>query len=258
MEQTRIFRALRGSNGQPAADLSALEEVLVRFSQLVAEQRLIREIDINPLFVSDDTVLALDARIILHDASVPASRLPALAIRPYPETYTSPFTLADGTPVSIRPIRPEDEPLMVAFHQTLSDRTVYHRFLGARSLEERTEHGRLARLCFIDYDREIALVAVREDPELHRPEIIGVARLCRVHGKNEAEFAVVVSDRWQRRRLGTQLLKQLIEIGRAEGIQRIFGVILAGNQEMRRVCERVGFKARWNADQTECQVEIGL
>ena len=251
MEQTRIHSALKTLTGGKAIDLPALEQVLVRFSQLVAEQCWIQEIDVNPLSVSSERIVALDARIILHPATVSEEQLPTLAIRPYPQHYTTPCTLANGAHVTLRSIRPEDEPLMVRFHETLSDQSVYYRYFTAMSLTQRTNHERLARLCFIDYDREIALVAVHEIPGAHETEIVGVARLCRAHAKNEAEFAVVVSDGWQRRGLGTQLLRKLVEIGRQERVGRIVGTILSENEGMRRVCERVGFKLRRRATEAE-------
>jgi acetyltransferase len=156
----------------------------------------------------------------------------------------------------IRVIRPEDEPLMVRFHATLSDQSVYYRYFTAMSLKQRTGHARLARLCFIDYDREIALVAVRDDLRTGRAEILGVGRLCKAHTGNEAEFAVVVSDCWQHRGVGTRLLKRLVEIGRAEHLARISGTVLAENLSMRRVCERVGFKLRHHRDEPEFEATI--
>jgi acetyltransferase len=175
MEQTRIFQALKGSNGRERVDLAAVEQALVRFSQLVAENRWIRECEINPLLATADGVLALDARVILFDAARDETRLPRPAIRGYPRQYVSQTTLADGTPLVVRPIRPEDEPAMVAFHRSLSSQSVYLRYLGHRSLTERTAHPRLAQLCFIDYEREMALVAVHDTPG-GTGEIIGVAR----------------------------------------------------------------------------------
>lgn len=256
MEETRIYAALKGGRGRPAVDLPALEQILVRFSQLVAEQRWIKEIDVNPLFVTADQIIALDARVILHDSSLSEDRLPSLAIRPYPQHYATSCTLADGTPIRMRSIRPEDEPMMVRFHETLSDQSVYFRYCTAMSLQQRTSHARLARLCFIDYDREIALVAVRDDLLTGREEILGVGRLCKEHGKNEAEFAVVVSDRWQRRGLGTLLLKKLVEIGREERVARISGTLLGENYGMRQVCERVGFDVHHPAGESEFKATI--
>jgi acetyltransferase len=254
---TRISRALGSGRGQFAVDMAALEQLVVRFSQFVAGQRWIKEVDINPLFASPGAIVALDARIILHDPDLPEAQLPVPAIRPYPAQYALSFALADGTAVSVRPIRPEDEPMMVEFHGTLSDQSVYYRYFSALSLRQRTNHARLARLCFVDYDREIALVAVLNDPKTLKPAIVGVGRLCREHGRPAAEFAVVVSDAWQRRGLGTRLLQRLVDVGRAERLTRISGIILAENGGMRRACERVGFRIRHGGG-PDCTAEILL
>jgi acetyltransferase len=173
MEQTKIYTALKGVRGRKPVDLAALEELMVRFSQLVVEQPWIREIDINPLLASSDRLLALDARVVLHPADTPESKLSKPAIRPYPIQYVAPWILKGGEEVQIRPIRPEDEPLMVKFHQKLSERTVYMRYFQPLKLSQRTAHERLTRICFVDYDREMALVTVRRGDD-GEPEIIAV------------------------------------------------------------------------------------
>ena len=174
MERTRIHRALKGVRGRAPVDLGALEELLVRFSQLVVEQPRIKEIDINPLLASAEGIVALDARVVLHPAEIADEQLPRTAIRPYPAQYISTITLADGTPITVRPIRPEDEPQMVKFHQSLSEQSVRFRYFGSVSVESRTGHERLVRTCFNDYDREIALVWSASKAT---KKIIGVARL---------------------------------------------------------------------------------
>jgi acetyltransferase len=258
MEQTRIFTALKGARGRPAVDLAKLERVLVQFSLLVAEQSSIKEIDINPFVVSAAQMLALDARIILHDQSVPKEDLPRLAIRPYPQQYSSPWKLRNGASIIIRPIRPEDEPLMVKFHGTLSEETVYFRYFGQQKLEKRIAHERLTRICFIDYDREMALVAVRQEPDMKEPEIIGVGRLVRPHGVLEAEFAIEISDRFQRQGLGTRLLQLLVDIGRQESLERIVGYILPDNYGMLHVAKKVGFTVTFNRLDTVMWAELKL
>src|SRR5262249_57285738 len=162
-EQTRIYTALKGVRGRPPVDLAALEQLLVLFGQLVVEQPRIREIDINPLIASADRLVALDARVVLHGPEVGEDRLPRPAIRPYPTRYVSPWTLKDGTEVTLRPIRPEDEPLIVALHRSLSEESVYLRYFHGIKLSQRVSHERLIRICFIDYDREMALVADQRD-----------------------------------------------------------------------------------------------
>ena len=163
MERTKIYNALKGVRGRKPVDLAALEKLMVGFSQLVAEQRWIKEIDINPLFASGDDLVALDARVILHDPKTTEEQLPKLAIRPYPTQYVGAWKMKDGKKVTIRPIRPEDEPLMVKFHEGLSERSVYLRYFSPLKLQQRVAHSRLIRICFNDYDREIALVAEHKD-----------------------------------------------------------------------------------------------
>jgi acetyltransferase len=246
LEQTRIQRALRGIRGRKPTDLAALESVLVRFSQMIAEQRRIKEVDINPLFASPGGIVALDARIVLHDAALTDADLPTLAIRPYPEQYTCSFVLADGAAVRIRPIRPEDEPLMVHFHEKLSQESVQQRYLENLKLDQRTAHERLTRICFIDYDREMALVAVCASGA--GDEIVAVGRLSKFHGNNDAEFAILIRDDFQRRGLGTRLLSKLLEIARIERIDHVVGFILAGNSAMQKIADRLDFTLDFTSD----------
>ncbi len=135
MEQTKILTALRGVRGRPPVNLAALEQLLVRFSVLVVEQRWIKEIDINPLLASPDRLLALDARVIIHESNVSDTEIPRPAIRPYPSQYITAWTAKNGSKLLLRPIRPEDEPLLVKFHGTLSERSVSRRYFHAIALE---------------------------------------------------------------------------------------------------------------------------
>ncbi|HEY9509085.1 MAG TPA: GNAT family N-acetyltransferase, partial [Verrucomicrobiae bacterium] len=242
METTKIYQALKGVRGRKSVNLAALEHLLVGFSQLVAEQTWIREIDINPLFASADDLVALDARVILHDPKTKEEQLPKLAIRSYPTRYVSAWKMKDGTPVTIRPIRPEDEPLLVEFHQTLSEESVYHRYFSQIKLDQRIAHERLVRICFNDYDREIALVAEYKDSKTRRRLIIGVARLSKARGLNEGEFAMIIGDPWQKHGLGTEMLKRVIQIGKNEKLKRITAEIMADNVGMQHVSRKVGFK----------------
>jgi len=241
IEQTRIYIALQGVRGRPPVDLAALDELLVQFSELVVEQPRIKEIDINPLLASPGRLVALDARVALQDAEIPDDRLPRPAIRPYPSSYVSQWTLKDATPVTIRPIRPEDEPLIVKFHERLSERSVYLRYFQPLKLSTRTAHERLTRICFVDYDREIALVAEFQDPASAESRILGVARLTKIHGTDSAEIAVLILDDFQHRGLGTELLRRSLEIARAEKLKKVIANILPENIEMRALCRRLGF-----------------
>ncbi|QIR39775.1 bifunctional acetate--CoA ligase family protein/GNAT family N-acetyltransferase [Tolypothrix sp. PCC 7910] len=258
MEQTQIYKALTGVRGRKSVDMEALEQLMVAFSQLVVEQRWIKEIDINPLLASEEQLIALDGRIILHDADVTEEQLPKLAIRPYPTQYIGRWTLKNQTPVTIRPIRPEDEPLMVQFHHTLSEESVYFRYFHLIKLSQRVAHDRLTRICFIDYDREIALVVESQNSTKEAKEILAVGRLSKVHGTNTAEFAIVVSDRVQCQGVGTELLGRLIEIGRDEQLSKITADILAENHGMQKVCEKLGFRIQRTADPTVVKAEFDL
>jgi acetyltransferase len=241
IDETRIARALRGVRGRPPVDGDALQSALVRFGDLVAEQRWIREIDINPLLATPQGVVALDARIVLHDPSRTEAELPRPAIRPYPTEYVWKATSRDGVPLALRPVRPDDESLLVAFHRTLGEDSVRLRYLHPFKLDERTAHERLVRVCFGDYDRELALVVERTSPEGAR-EIVALGRLSRDHGNgNSAEFALLVADTWQGRGVGRELLGRLLEVARREGIRRVYADILLANVRMQRLCEHLGF-----------------
>lgn len=240
MEQTKIFKALQGVRGRKPVDLSALESLLVRFSQLIVEQRWIKEIDINPLLASPDRLVALDARISVYSQATKKEEIPRLAIRPYPQRYVRPGKMKNGEEILVRPIRPEDEPLLIKLHQALSERTVYLRYFQPLKLSQRTAHERLQRICFIDYDREMAL-AVDHKKEDGTIEIIAIGRLSRLHGKDEGEMAVLVDDRFQHQGLGTLLYQRLIEVARDEHITSVVSTILSENREMQAICKKLGF-----------------
>ena len=255
MEQTKIFTALQGVRGRKPVNLELLEQVLVRFSQLVVEQSWIKEIDINPLLATPDQVIALDARIMLHDSSILPERLPRAAIRPYPAQYVWEWKLKDGTAVTIRPIRPEDEPLMVRFHYTLSERSVYLRYFCSLSLTTRVEHERLVRICFASYDRGFALVAERRNPDTGQHEVLGVGRFSAIN-RGEAEAAVLVSDKWQGKGLGTELLSRVARVAQEEKFHRLSGEILRENLATQAVFKKVGFKLRSTEDPSSVSARL--
>jgi acetyltransferase len=260
MSQTKIHHALHGVRGRAPVDLAALEQLLVRFSQLVVEQPRIKELDINPLIASPERLIALDARVVLHPASVPDEKLPSPVIRPYPAQYVGEARLKDGTPVLIRPIRPEDEPQMSRFHETLSEQSVYQRYLQPLGLSQRVAHERLIRICFNDYDREIALVAERRMDD-GTTQILGVGRLIKHRGlqaERAAEFSLVISDDVQRQGLGTELLRRLVEVARAEGLKRLSAETLPDNAGMQAACRKVGFRIEptHNAERVRLEREV--
>jgi acetyltransferase len=242
MEQTRIFTALNGVRGRAPVDMDMLERILVRFAKLVVEQPWIKEIDINPLLASDKKILALDARIVVHAEEAGLEHLPRPAIRPYPTRYVRRWQTKTGVSVLIRPIRPEDEPLMVKFHESLSRASVFLRYFHLVSLDARVAHTRLMQHCFIDYDREMALVAELQSANSSGDAIVAVARLTKMRGEREAEVAVVVTDAYQGIGLGTEIVRQLIEIGRNEKLERIVARILPENAAMQSLARHLQFR----------------
>jgi len=239
MEKTKIYHALQGVRGRKGIDLKQLEEILVRFSNLVAEQPWIKEFDINPLLASPHQLIALDARIVLHDPDTKTEMLPKLAIRPYPSQLIESFKLA-GHSVVIRPVRPDDAPLLRRFHQALSSETVRQRWFKDLGLDERASFERLSRISFIDYDRELVLLA--EWREMDREsEILGAARLTKIPFTRSAVFGLVVKDQWQNRGVGGKLMGKLIQAAQEEGIQEICALMLQENHQMQALCRRLGF-----------------
>lgn len=231
MERTQIHHALLGVRGQRPVDMEELETLLVRFSQLVADFAEIAEIDINPLLASPERVVALDARVLL------GVDRPPLAIAPYPNPYTATYRLADGAEVLVRPIRPEDEPLIVELHEGHSERTIRMRFF---SMVRRLTRDSLIRLCHIDYARELALVAEYRDGD-GKAHAAGVSRFSVDPETNEAEFAVVVTDAWQGKGLGKHLMQRLLGAARDYEVRRMIGVILRENEPMIGLARSLGF-----------------
>jgi acetyltransferase len=166
--------------------------------------------------------------------------------------------MKDGNTITIRPIRPEDEPLMVKFHETLSDRSVYLRYFCSLSLSRRVAHERLLRICFADYDREMALVAERADPATGERRILGVGRMNKLHAGNEAEVAVLVSDQYQKLGLGQELLRRVIEVARDEKLARVSAEMLTDNVAMQIVMKRLGFGVRASSDMTSVRAFLDL
>jgi acetyltransferase len=241
MESTKIFTALKGVRGRKPVDIPKLEDLLVRFSQLVVEQPWIKELDINPLLASPENLVALDARVVLHDPKTKESDLPKPAIRPYPVQYIGEWKMKNGEKVAIRPIRPEDEPTLIKFHEKLSDRTVLMRYFTPLKLSQRTAHERLTRICFVDYDREMALVAERRDRTSGVPEILAVSRLHHLHGTEDFEATVVVIDEAQHLGLGSELMSRAVDIARKEGAKRVVATMLTENEDMQAIFRGLGF-----------------
>ena len=246
VESLRSWKLLAGYRGRDQVDVDRLVEVLIRFSYLVADFPEIAEIDINPLMVSPEGVMALDARIILDHEAIEHGFKPFqhLAIRPYPEEYERRVALSDGTPVLLRPIRPEDEPRWHEMLARCSPESIRMRFMA---MFKRTTHRMAARYCFIDYDREMAIVA--EVEEEGQKKLIGVGRLVMEHDGQTAEYAVLVIDEWQGRTLGMILTEYCIEIGKQRGLKRVTAVTTPENARMIEVFRRLGFRLQHEHDQ---------
>jgi acetyltransferase len=232
MERTRIFTALQGIRGEKSVNLGELETLLTRFSQLICDFEEIAEIDLNPILASASEIVTLDARVLL----TATGNRPRLAITPYPNQYATGFTLRNGTPVEIRPIRAEDEGLIIDLHARHSEHTIRMRFF---SLVKTLTRDSLIRLCHLDYDREMALIAVETTDQ--GPRCLGVSRYYLDPETGTAEFAVVVGDAHQRQGLGRHLLSRLMEIARERGVQRLEGQVLAENRPMLELTASLGF-----------------
>lgn len=234
MERTRIYKILQGYRNIPPANLDLLEEVLVRLSQLVTDFPEIAELDINPLLVSNGRPICVDARILLEPSTEPAPR--HLIIAPYPNQYESDWLLEDGTPVLLRPMKPEDESLVSEFLGFCSEDTIYFRYF--RHIRKWT-HEMLIRFTQNDYDREMGLMAISQPPG---PEVmLGVSRLVMAADRSTAEFAVIVADPWQGKGLGEKLIEQVIEIARDNGVKMLWGDVLATNLPMLSLVKKIGF-----------------
>jgi acetyltransferase len=250
MERTMIYKALQGVRGQASVDLEALEMLLVRFSQLLCDFPELAEVDLNPVLASPKRVIALDGRILLRAKD---EAPPKPAIHPYPNQYVSPFTMRDGTNITVRPIRAEDETLIIGLHSRHSERTIRMRFF---SLVKTLSRDSLIRLCHLDYDREMALAAVQTNEK--GTEIHGVARYYLDPETGIGEFAVVVEDAYQRKGLGRHLLSKLIEIGRERGVKKLKGQVLQENVSMLALTASLGFSPPRTVEKDVVEVELVL
>ncbi len=234
MEETKVYGILKGYRGRPPADLTLLEELMIRLSQLVIDFPEIEAIDINPLFIVNQAPVALDARIMVSSSTEKAPF--HLVISPYPNRYEQRLNLIDIGDLLIRPIRPEDAPLVVELFNTLSPQSIYFRFFSPLKT---LPHHMLARFTQIDYDREIALVAVVQQD--NRDRLLGVARVIPEHNRKQAEFAVLVADEHHGKGIGAALMKRCLEVSRPYRFERIKGLVLADNTKMMALGRKLGF-----------------
>jgi acetyltransferase len=233
---TRIDRLLGAFRGMPGVNREALENVLLRVSELVCELPQLVELDINPLIIDDQGAIAVDARMSVAEPSPTARRYDHMAIHPYPGHWVRPSQLADGTDIVIRPIRPEDARIEQEFVRHLSPRSRYFRFM--RTLQELTPE-MLVRFTQIDYDQEMALIAV---VQINTREIeVGVARYAIEPDGKSCEFAIVVADEWCHRGIGFKLMDQLMQIARARDLASMEGEVMQENTAMQALAVKLGF-----------------
>jgi acetyltransferase len=245
IKSLKIYPFLKGYRGAPAKDIEKLIEVIIRLSYLAADYPEIVELDINPLLVATNDVIALDARIII-DQELVGKDLPQfshLLIHPYPDKYTKPAKLADGSTILLRPIKPEDEPLWLDLLGSCSKESIYSRF---RYNFHYDSHEIATQFCFIDYAREIAIVA--EVIEDGKKKLIGVGRLIADLDHETVEYAVLISDAWQKKELGTLLTEYCVEIARQWHLKRIAAETTKDNQAMITVFRKLGFNVVFNQD----------
>jgi acetyltransferase len=183
---------------------------------------------------------------------------PRPLIRPYPTQYIAQWKLNDGAPVTIRPIRPGDESPAIDFYQKLSDRSIYLRYFRGRQVDEQVTHETLSRICHIDYGHEMVLVVFYEEADKGCTRMIAGARLIKLLSGNEAEFAIIVADEFQRRGLGAELCRRLLAIARTEGVARVICTILPENTAMCSICSRLGFQLVFDPKSHLVQGEITL
>lgn len=239
IQDTRIAKMLGAFRNMAPANMAALEDVLLRVSEMVCELPLLKEMDINPLILDEHGALAADARVVVEYRQPGADRYAHMAIYPYPTQLVNQWQLADGTDITIRPIRPEDAELVQRFVHDLSQESKYFRFMN--SIQELTET-MLVRFTQIDYSREMALIAVAVE---HEKEVeLGVARYAINPDGDTCEFALVIADNMQGKGLGQKLMVALMEAARANGLSVIEGEVLSNNHKMLKLMARLGFASK--------------
>jgi acetyltransferase len=248
LESLQIYPLLKGWRGDTPKNIDKLVEVLIRMSYLAADYPEIEELDINPLIVTPTDVIALDARIVVDEAilKTPVKEYSHLILRPYPESLVTKAELRDGTKVILRPIRPEDEPLWLVLLGSCSKDSIYHRFRYDFYFDS---HEVASQFCFIDYDREIAIVAEHEKEDGTK-ELIGVGRLIADPDVEIMEYAILITDKWQKKELGFTLTKYCLEIAKSRGIKKLAAETTRDNKPMISVFRKLNFKIRFNEDTT--------
>lgn len=250
IERTKAARLLKNFRNLPEADMERLVEIIKRVSEMACELPQIEEMDINPLLVDEDGVTAVDARIIVGRPRTSTTHYGHMAIHPYPPELATTWHLTDGTDIAVRPIQPEDAAIEKYFVENLSDESKYFRFM--QRMDKLTPL-MLARFTQIDYDREMALVAVTGE-HTAAAAIIGVARYISNPDGQSCEFALTVSDDWQKKGIGRQLMERLMNVARDRGLEIMEGDVLSQNNKMLRLCKKLGFRSVHDHDDPEVTV----
>jgi acetyltransferase len=254
INRTKVSKMLGKFRQMPAVDIDQLVSVLLNVSAMACELPWLQEMDINPLIIDENGLVAVDARIVVDYPTPSTDRYHHLAIHPYPTHFVKKIQLNDGTDITIRPIRPEDAEMEAKFVRELSNEAKYFRFMN--SFHELSQE-MLVRFTQIDYHNEMALIAVKTDNQ--GEEQIGVARYSTNVDKTSCEFALVVSDKWQSRGIAHHLMKDLMEIARDRNLETMEGQVLRENSKMLELVASLGFQVRNDEnDNTIKQVEVRL
>lgn len=255
LESLKIWPLLRGYRGRKPVNADKLIEILIRLSYLCADFPEIKELDINPLLVTDKEVIALDARVVIDNESNYKKQLPYshLAIKPYPEEYVRELQLLDGTNITLRPVKPEDEPLWLELLASCSKESIYSRF---RYFFHWDSHEVAARYCYIDYDREIAIVAEINDNDMKK--LLGVGRLIADPEHETVEYAVLVSDSWQNKDLGSIITDFCFEVAERWGLKKIVAQTTTDNNRMISMFRKRGFDIKTDKQSELVEVEKEL
>jgi len=245
MEETKVYQLLKGYRNVPPANIKLLEEIIVRFSQMLVDFPQLKEVDINPLFINEKEAFAIDARIVIDKERVFAKLEPHqhLVITPYPKKYETLWKLRDSRTVLLRPIKSEDEPLWLEMFQNFSEESIRYRFF---QIIKDTPHETRVRYCNIDYDREIAIVP--ELTEEGRRKILGVVRVSIEPDGKAGEIAFIVADPWQGLGLGTKLVDYAIEICKEREIETLYAIILPDNYRAMNLMKKMGFTLSYMED----------
>ena len=254
MEETKVYQLLKGYRNMPPANLKLLEEILVRFSQMLVDFPQLVEVDINPLLIDEKEAFILDARILIDKElalkmfsprDYPSACPSHLVICPYPKKYETLWRLKDGRMVLLRPIKPEDEPLWLEMFQNFSEESIRYRFF---QIIKDTPHEVRVRYCNIDYDREMAIVA--ELTENGRRRIVGVVRVSLEPDRKTGEIAFIVADPWQGLGLGTKMVDYAIEVCRDMGVESLYAIMLPDNKRAINLTKKMGFTLKTMEDGT--------